>query len=70
MPRSPFVKEKREKAEEQVGAVPSPSGVPDADSNVQIVERVIDLNLINDKLNYLIAGMNKLAEAAEINLKD
>jgi len=34
----------------------------------QVQEREINLTLINDKLNYLIEVINKVAEKAEVNL--
>lgn len=36
----------------------------------QIVEREITLSLVNDKLNYLINLLNKIAKAAEIKIEE
>jgi hypothetical protein len=36
--------------------------------DVQIMEREINLSLINDKLNYLSGIIHKIAEACEVDL--
>lgn len=35
---------------------------------VQVVEREINLTLINDKLNYITGIVHKIAEACEVDL--
>lgn len=45
--------------------VPEP---PAEAQNIQIVEREINLSLINDKLNYITGLLHKIVEAAEIDL--
>lgn len=41
---------------------------PAVSPNTKVVEREINLALINDKLNYLITLSTKIAEACEIDL--
>jgi Mg2+/Co2+ transporter CorB len=57
---------KKEKEQEQE----SPE-IPKIEDNrdVQIIEREINLNLLNDKLNYITGLVLKLCEAAEIETK-
>lgn len=33
-----------------------------------VIEREINISLLNDKLNYLISAINKIAEASDIKL--
>lgn len=37
-------------------------------AEVQVVERIIDLNLINDKLNYITGVLHKFAKESGIDL--
>lgn len=64
--RTPFRKD------EPVAPAPVPAQAPAQQPEPQaqgtILEREINLSLINDKLNYVISTLNKIAEAAEIDL--
>lgn len=62
--RNPLVKQKEEVKPEP--AVPTPS---EPETPVQLVEREINLSLINDKLNYITGLLHKIIEAAEIDLE-
>jgi hypothetical protein len=66
MGRLPFLSKK-----EPEPAAPTPEPAQPAAQEPQglIIEREITLSLINDKLNYLSNVVNKIAEAAEIDLK-
>ena len=63
MVRNPLKKSK-EQDKVEVPETSEPSIKPD----VQVVERSINLTLINDKINYLIGLIQKIAEACEIDL--
>jgi len=44
----------------------APAG--ESSESVPVVEREINLGLINDKLNYVISTVNKIAEACDVEL--
>lgn len=53
---------KKEKAKEQ-------EATPQPEKAQPIVEREINIALLNDKLNYVISTLNVIAEELEIDLK-
>lgn len=63
MVRNPLTKPK---APEETTPEPEVPKAPEAAALIS--EREINLSLINDKLNYVISVVNKIAEAAEIDL--
>jgi len=65
MVRNPL---KKEPPEEELPVMPQPQQKEPTSQNMQIVERPITLELINDKINYLTGVIHKIAEAAEIQL--
>lgn len=56
--------EKEEPKKEPTAA----EAVAEAEQGASLVEREINLTLINDKLNYIISTVNRIAEACEIDL--
>lgn len=64
MPANPFKKKKEEVKEEPKQEVPTIEPRPQG----QIVEREITLALLNDKLNYLISSIHKIADESGISL--
>lgn len=52
--------------------VPAPEEKKEAEAapQVQIVEREINLSLLNDKLNYMTGILHKIAEACEVDLSE
>ncbi len=62
---------KKEEKKEEVPEVPeAPAAPAETEGAAPIIEREINLSLINDKLNYLISTTNKIAEACEVNLNE
>jgi len=62
--RNPVAKKKEEEVAKEV---PSPTPTAPVVQEA-VVEREINLSLINDKLNYVISTVNKIAEACEVDL--
>lgn len=63
MPRNILNKNKQED-EENTDQTPQASFSP----KEVVVERVIDLQLLNEKLNYIIGAVHKIADAADVDL--
>lgn len=53
---------KRKEKEKEKQEVASP------EESTRVIEREINLGLINDKLNYLTAVINEIAKEAEVDL--
>lgn len=54
---------------EEVALAPVPKvEVKEEATNTQVVEREVNLSLVNEKLNYVIGLLHKICEAGEINL--
>lgn len=57
------------KKTEEVKEDPKPAEVK-AETGVQVIERPINISLLNDKLNYIIGILTKIAKAAEIDISE
>lgn len=57
-----------EKKKEEVPKPEAQSQTEEPKEEGVVIERVIDLKLINDKLNYITGILHKIAEKAEIDL--
>lgn len=55
--------------EPEAAPVPIPQAPALPEPTVQIVEREITLSVVNEKLNYAIGILHKIAEAAELDIK-
>lgn len=68
MVRNPIKQEEPQAPTPEAPKAPAEAEAPKVPT--QFVEREINLSLINDKLNYVTGLLHKIAEAAEIDLKD
>jgi len=63
-----MVRNPLKKSEEEVKEVPKPEVKEEV--STQVVERVINISLLNDKLNYVIGALHKIAEACEVDINE
>ena len=59
---------KRSEEKPEIPQMPQAKGDQQDPQNVQVIEREVNLALINDKLNYVTGLLHKIAEACEVDL--
>lgn len=58
------------KTEEPQGLPEMPTPQKIDNQNLQVIEREVNLGLINDKLNYITGLLHKVAEACEVDINN